>query len=585
MDSQVERHSIPQGRLRLAITFWGLIFSTMLAVFAPGSKAHANAALGRKYFSEQKYDAAITEYRKHLRKSPSDYETWDQLGAAYYHTGLPKRGLRYLKQVQRKTPNRSYNYFYQGLCYVAITNGRRARQYFSFVAARYGDEYADRAAFELALLEYKAKDVNRARYALSYYQQRFPGGIYRSQADRMSQSLNAGVWLPDIEGTAKPDMEKALFKYNSLSFGEFPHYWFAQLGGSYSQLSGKEPAPGGQLKDKQLDNFGLLATTGIGAGPLREGSTTAFVGYTYRQQWLTDRDRLDDFGAAPSVAYFPFRADLLERRHQIYGDFRRDVFSSFYFGLFGRFELIRIGSSLFPSPDPQDFQVSQNVAQTMLFIPWIGFSYLENFRTLGYFYFRHQYNEDSKEHSNQTYEIGGQSVLSPSMGLSHSMEFPAYDLAVDIEIFKYQFTYNDAWLDYDRLGFIAGADHELIPDWNIQALVGMYQDQYISRRPKTGKCKTVAKPEGESVGSDVVSKCQRNDSGILMQAGIQWNWTQFRRLAFQAQFVENKSPNLLEFDESKTSFLGTFTYAFPSVKRIQRFVDRFADTAFTKEAE
>src|SRR5690606_2057886 len=106
-------------------------------------------ATARAKFQAQKYDEAIEYYRQHLRRSPRDYNAWNQIGAAYYHTGLPRRGLRYLKQVERKTAEKSYNYYYQGLCYTAIGYNKKAKEYFAYAASRFTDEYGSRSTYEM----------------------------------------------------------------------------------------------------------------------------------------------------------------------------------------------------------------------------------------------------------------------------------------------------------------------------------------------------------------------------------------------------------------------------------------------------
>jgi hypothetical protein len=49
--------------------------------------------------------------------------------------------------------------------------------------------------------------------------------------------------------------------------------------------------------------------------------------------------------------------------------------------------------------------------------------------------------------------------------------------------------------------------------------------------------------------------------------------------------VKNQNPKQKEYEDQIRRMQVTYTLAFPSVKRVARFVDRFADTAFTKEAE
>lgn len=570
-----------------------LIISMSVAVGKAGN-VYANtqppgnfAAAGRAKFQAKEYDEAIELFRKHLRQAPKDYNIWNQLGAAYYHTGQPRKGLRYLKQVERRSGDKTYNYYYQGLCFLAVDQVPKARDYLSFIAQRYTDEYSSRATFEMAVLEYKAQNKQKANYWLSIYLQRYPQGVYAAQAGKMMQSLRDNVWLPDVEGSKKPNIEEALFKYNKLSYSPHPHYWFLQGGTEYAQNSGYEPNIKKGPQPKNYNTMALIANAGAGIGPHRQGDVTLFGGYTYRQEWHTEEDRISTyFEDITDLQYFPLQSDLLERRHQFYADFRRDL-KLFYFGVFSRYEMARIGSSLFPSSEDEDLRRVLRISDTTLLIPWIGTAY-DNMRTLGYLYMRKEINEDSPEHSNKSYELGlsgGSPVI--SYGISHEMDYPDQRLNVSIEIFQYEFIYNDFWLDYKRLGAFLGAENEVFPKWTVSGLIGYYRDSYILPRTKTTPCNTQAQGTDGSGGgnSTTPNSCAREDTGTLFQAGVHWNMNQFQRASAQIQLVENKNPNQKEFNESKMAIEFGLTMAFPSVKRVTRFVDRYADTAFTKEAE
>lgn len=549
------------------------------------------AAAARVKFQQQKFDEAIDLYRKHLRRNPRDYNSWNNLGAAYYHTGQPRKALRYLKQVERRTTEKSYNYYYQGLCYTASDQPDKAKEYFGFAGARFTDEYAARATFEMGFIEYKAQNKPRAQYWLNLYVTRYPNGIYRNDASRMLVSLTQGKWLDDVEGTKKPDIEKALFKYNKLSLHPQPHYWYMQGGWQYLEANGQQPAAQGKLQPRNTQQMAAVVNAGVGAGPWKEGDMAAFGGYTYRQTWFTDLERINQYTEDfTDIEYFPLRGDLLERRHQFYGDFRRDVANVLYFGAFFRWEFARIGSSLFPSPDDQELKKVLKISDTQLFIPWVGTAWSSTQRSLAYLYMRKELNEDSPDHSNKTYEFGlegGSPVL--SLGLSHDMNFPEASLDVNFEIFRYEFIYNDFWLDYKREGALISLEHELIPRWYVTGLVGLYKDAYVLPRLKIQPCGAAPiVTDGQNPvapGAGKPNVCHRDDSGTLFQAGAYWNYTQFQRISVDVQFVENKNPQQKEFEESKMTVQAAYTMAFPSVKRVQRFVDRYADSAFTKDAE
>jgi hypothetical protein len=564
---------------------------------SPALAQGSYAAAGRQKFREKKYDEAVELFRKHLRRAPRDFGTWNQLGAAYYHTGQPRKALRYLKQVERRTTEKSYNYYYQGLCYIASEQPDKAKEYFHFIASRFFDEYGSRATFEMASIEYNARNARRAYYWGQQYLQRYPSGVYRPQAQRLMQLVAQGDFSERFDGVEKPDSEKALFRYNKLSLSTSPHYWLLDVGWQYVDIAGQEPDPKGGIKPRNTNTMAALANAGVGAGPLRQGDMTMFGGYNYRQKWITDTDRLDAFLEDFDFNYFPLRGDLLERRHQFYGDFRREFGNGLFFGVFGRYEFARIGSTLFPGPDDAELRKVLKISDTSLFIPWVGMSYAGNMRTLVYLYLRKEINEDSPEHSNKTFDLGiasggsgGEPIM--SFGLSHDIDMPDKKTNLNFEAFRYEFIYNDYWLDYKRTGFFLSAEHELLPRWFIYALFGYYSDEYILSRLKLKPCGTQPVSTSQNGSANAqggpptrANECQRTDTGVLAQGGIWWNWTQFQRFSADLQFVENKNPEQQEFEESKMMVQFQYTMAFPSVKRVARFVNRYADTAFTKEAE
>jgi tetratricopeptide (TPR) repeat protein len=557
------------------------VFLVDFALKAYGADAFGGnyGTQGRTKFQLQKYDEAIELLTKHLRRNTNDYDAWSILGAAYYHTGQPRKALRYLKFVEKKTEDKSYNYYYQGLCYAAAGNVDRSRDYWVYAASRYTDEYAARSTFEVAFLEFKAKNAPKADYWLSRYLSLYPSGSYANEARKMLQSVRDGRWLGQFEPPKRPNLEEALFKYSKLSLSPTPHFWYLQGGGRYQETSGFDPAePGQALSPRANTDMAALANAAIGIGPIRQGDVTAYAGYSYRQLWWTDFDRLEtytkDFG---DFNYFPLRGDLLERKHQIYADLRRDVARLVYFGAFARYEMSRLGSAFFPSPEPEDLKRVVPIARTQLVIPWIGASYAENMRTLGYLYFRKEINENTPEFSNKTYDLG-QSTL--SLGLSHEMDLPAYELYLSGEVYQYEFIYNDRWLDYKRIGGFFSVEHEFIPRWFISGLLGMYEDTYIQPRLRQGSC---SDGTNNARGNPVV--CARKDQGLMFQGMVYWNWTQFQRLSLSALIVRNQNPRQKEYEDQIRRYQVSYTLAFPSVKRVARFVDRFADTAFTKEAE
>ena len=152
---------------RMNSTLKRLLHYGLFAIVITGALALSTDSLARslqsarRAFKSQEYDAAIQQYRKHLRKNKSDYAAWNELAASYYHAGLPKRALRYLRRVAKRTRSISYNKYYQGLCLIAIGSQDGAKRTLQS-AARYRDEYGSRAAFELGAMAYNERNAIEA---------------------------------------------------------------------------------------------------------------------------------------------------------------------------------------------------------------------------------------------------------------------------------------------------------------------------------------------------------------------------------------------------------------------------------------
>lgn len=559
---------------------------------APGNSAKEKVGTERRAYEEfvkRNYEKAIPLYQAHLREAPQDTSSANQLGASYYHIGLPKKALRVLKKVERRTNERSYNFFYQGLSYAALGQRTKAGYYFQY-AAQYNDEYAARSNFELAVLSYNSQKIPEARHWAAVYLQRFPNGSQRQAAIQMIGAIDQGIPLSDVKGTEYPNVEAAFYRYNSYSLINWPHYWYIQLGANYVEKSGYAPSGINKIRASEEVQSSFIANMGIGAGPFKKGDSTAWAGYNYKQNWVTDEDRIKVYLDEPGdFSYQPFRPDLMERRHQFYGDFRQDLGYNFYLGVFGRLEFARIGSKYLPSPEDADLRRVLKISDTSLLIPWIGATYYKDFRTVFYLYMRKELNSDAPETSNKTYNLGvnGQEKAF-SFGLSNAFPFDEYNIEVGLDLFQYEFIYNDRWLDYTRRGFILSFDDEFYHNVHATLLFGTYEDKYQLDRIKVGGCDS--EPEGETTGptkpiekSKLPENCPRHDSGTLYQLGLYWNMSQFYRLSASYSNVVNKNPEQRVYDESKSTILVMFTMAFPSVKRVLRFVDRFSDSAFTKD--
>jgi tetratricopeptide (TPR) repeat protein len=551
---------------------------------SPQAQGMALLQKARDEFAKGNFDIVINTYQKYLRLNPRDYVAWGKLGAAYYHAGQPRKAQKTLQRIERYDPERSYVYYYQGMCFSLIGMESTAQKYWEY-AGWFPDEYGGKATLELAVSTYKGKEYPKARFLAASYLRRFPNATTgKDVALKILKSLESNTPLDDIKAEDRPDPEMAIFKYNNWSLFKSPHFWLVQLGAINAVSSGYEPTDTGEIGSRESELSAFLVNSSLGLGPIREKYATAFAGYSYRQKWNIESDAfsnwLSDF---TNLQMFPLRGDQLERTHQFFGDVRRQFLDQLYAGTYARLEYSRIGSSFFPSPDDENLKVVISTTDAQLLIPWVGWSWDETMRTLFYFYFKKEIHNNSPDHSNKSWSFGQDDTdFAMSYGLTHVMDLPQYQLGLNFEVFQNEFIFNDYYLDYTRKGGIIGVDYNVWKNLNTFAAYGMYQDNYKLPRLKQGDCGSQgAKSTGDT---PTVNLCTRSDTGTLMQVGLYWNYSANLRFTGSYQMVENSSV-MKEFSESANTIRLDATWAFPGVKRVSRMMDRFADLAFTKDTE
>jgi hypothetical protein len=536
-------------------------------------------------FAKGSWDTAIPLYRKHLKSVPTDYRAWSQLAAAYYHSGQIRLALDTLRRTEKKTPDKSFNFFYQGMCIAVLGAEPTAVRYWEY-AAYWRDEFAAKATYELAVYFYNNGDDAKSRHWLTVYMQKFPKGPEVVSVKELLKSLAANKKIDETKGFDRPDPELAAFKYHRWSLFKTPHFWLIRVGATNIETSGYEPVRTGQgsgtLVKPPVNDSALNITASLGIGPIRQKKSTSFAGYTYKQKWLMDMNLISAwFEDGLSMDLFPLRGDMLERSHQFFGDFRRQIGTSLFVGSYGRLEYSRLGSSLLPSPDEAALKVVTAQTDTQLLIPWLGWSWSPTMRSMFSLYLRKEIHNQSPEHSNKTYEFSG-SEGSPafSFTLSHAMDFPEQRLETSIDLFQYEFIYNDYFLDYTRRGLILGADYNIYKGIGANAIIGYYRDSYKLPHIKTGGCGATVPQSGD----EKPSSCPRTDTGNMIQIGLYYSKSTNTRFEGSYTMVENSS-NLKVYSGTKNTILLNATWAFPGTKRVTRMTERFADAAFTKDSE
>lgn len=537
----------------------------------------------------------IQQLTRKLQKNRFDIVSWHRLGVAYYQNGFPAKAIQPLLYSAGKIRESSRNSLYLGLAYEATGKNGSAR-YWLTRASGYADEDASKALFELASIEYRTHNTDHAINLLKSYSQRFPKGTYRPQVDKLLSATQAGKLTEPAPGIEKPDMERLYYRNNSKSLFDYPHFWFIQTGFMYLTSSFKDPTglepPKPSLKDGGSEEFGLTANAGVGVGPWREGTKTASGGYLYRQTYYSNSSRLDQFFNDPfNIRYFPFRFDLLKRRHTLFGDFRGKMTDQFDAGVFGRYEISKIGSQYFSGQEEGDLHNSLSVSETTALIPWIGASFTEKSRTTAYMYLRKEINIESPDLSNKTYALlGGSGSPAFSVGASHSQLLLDNQLTLSAEVFHYDFIFNDYWTDFSRLGAFTEADYRINSSFSLTALAGYYKDHYSLGRPRmNGSCNTdsAATDTATTTSTSPIIQpvlCKRDDSGLVAQGGLRWNIRDDLQASTSVLYVDNSNSIMQEYSFNQLKFQFALTRAFPNVQRVEKLAEKFADYVFFKEA-
>lgn len=538
----------------------------------------------RAEFAKGQWDTAITLYRRHLRAVPNDYQAWNQLAAAYYHSGQVRSALNTLQRIQRNSPDRSFNYFYQGMCLAVLNGDKSALKHWEF-AAYWQDEFGARATYELGAAHYRAGDDGKAKQWLTTYIQKYPRGPDVASAKELLKSINeGGSRIDPVKAFERPDPELTVFKYHPWSLFNSPHFWQVQVQSRGFEQQIYEPTTSEGLKENTITDYSLGVKASIGVGPIRQKGATSFAGYTYIQDWIIQMEALEGFFSSLNLEFLPIRGDMMERTHRFFGDVRKQFSPNLFAGAYARIEFSRVGSSFFPSPDDSSLKVVTPTTDSQLLIPWVGWTWSETSRSQFSLYLRKDIHLQSSEHSNKTFEINFNSEQPAiSLSLSHALDFPSRDLQLNFDIFQYEFIFNDYFLDYSRLGGIAEAQYEVFKDFGAKLLVGLYQDSYKLPHIRTGKCGApAAATNGEQQGDATRSSCRRSDSGQMLQVALYWDKSPNLRFSFNGLMVENKS-NQKVFSKSKLVYVGGVSWAFPGTVRVSKMTERFADAAFTKD--
>lgn len=523
-----------------------------------------------KLWHDARYDQAIKYYKKYLRFKRKNVDVWVKLGACYCHTAQLERAKKILMQFAHKATAPSMGFFYLGVSNLLLNQITEAKQYL-YKATFYTDNYADMASYELIVMFYNNKNVKKTQEWIKFYKTKFPKGMFIQKINAIANRIDKQDFSKTFEGTTKPDIEMAIFKYNKFSLFNYPHYWFLQSGFDYKEGIAKDPDPGQQygLKDRAYSIPALIINAGIGVGPIKKGTGVSWAGYTYKQHWFSSTERFQNWSNDyMDFDYFPFKSDLLERTHELYFQASQE-FNSIVGRVYLQLDFVRIGSNYMPSNKnytPVE-QKNTSVSRSLEIIPEVGIKYYDYFETLLYLYIKRELNDEMSEYSFKTYNFTSGNV-GLSLGVRQKFNFPKYKLSAFGDLFYFDLTYNDPWLSRKSLGLYAESQIEFLPYVFIYGGLGYKNEIYKLKILKQFRC------SGLSAKNDILSGdssnpvyCLRIDTGINYNLGLYWIYKDSFKVQVGISGTEINNPQQLVYEKSDLVFAVLVTAAFPSISR------------------
>lgn len=422
---------------------------------------------GNDAFLDQKYDVALLHYRQHLRSQPSDVKTWNLVAATYYHLGQPRRTLQILKRYRAQANPRSHNLFYQGLAYDAIVQTESAIRYLT-EASQFKDPFAALATFELIAIYAASRDYKSALSWVEHFQQNFPDGPHHQVVADLKAQLQIQEAV-NITQSQRHQYQMGLFQRHPWSLFSTPHFWYFQLGYYYAQGSRTNPAIDQQRRptvdeNAPFEDTALRVRASFGLGPYHNKETSYYLGYYYKQDWATTRDRLETYIKEPlDFNYLPFRPDLQLRTHRLLVDFQSYMRAKWSLGIYSHIEFVRAGSSLYPAPERPEIRKTLNVSYSTKFVPWITWQFKDAQGFQAYFPFEKTINQEQSDFSKQNYRLFDVSSPFFSYAFAYQGSFLNDQLKLRTDLFRFSYQHNDYWEDHTRTGLFTKARYRFIP--------------------------------------------------------------------------------------------------------------------------
>ena len=530
-------------------------------------KARADAAM-----KDRKYSRAINLYKEYLKHDNSDYNIWIKLAISYFYYGFPKKALQIL---QTQTPptefKRAHNLYYQGLSLLTLKKEELAKDKFK-EAAVHLDKYGYEAIFEMCVLAYNERNKDHVNYWGRLYFMRNPRGKRIEKIKQMLQLANTNSYSKEIKGATLPNLERPFYRYHKLSLSKHPHFWLVQFGGNTDIITTMAPTQDHKLNETPSQTASIMSTFGIGLGPLETSNTMSMIGYNYKINWLSTQDRFSEWtdnmdSMSSFFDYFPFQLDLMERYHQIYGEFAFKLNNYFSFGMYSLLEIVRAGSSL---GDDTTSNEAITLSEKLLLTPWLKIEYLHNIGSTIYLYLNRKYEEEFSEKSFSMFSFDNNFPI--SLLLENYCYLPKISLNLKLNAYYFDYTFNDPWMDKNRMGGLFYADYTLLDSWRFNFMfsyfVDMYKLQLLVDASKSGKNESAKRSDFQD----------RNDSGFIIKGGLAYLLGDFYRFDLNATYIQSSNPDFQIFDRQRVYIEFLFTMGFPNSVRSIELMDKFEET-------
>lgn len=544
----------------------------------------------QKIMRSGRHAVAIPYLRAYLQSQPKDIKAWEMLGVCNYYVGLPKKAIRLLKYAEFQTSSDlGYNYLFQALAFSGLKKFSLATTYMKKAMNIKGSPFAKLAAYELVVMFYNRRKVIRAQRWMSHYIKKYPKDRNTQVLKRLVEPLKQGVFRGQLKGIPRPDVDKAFYHHAPLSLMPYPHYWFLSTGGSQIIETGKEVDESVTLGFKDTEQFfyRMNFDTGLGIGPVDTKYVTINGGYNYRQRWHSTTERYFEYiQDYLDVKYFLFRPDLLTRHHQFYTKFEVEVFSPFSFGLDTLGEITRLGTRL-PGPEPWSWSTSLTISKRWLLNPWAGYRLSPRHLFRSYIYYLQHLSDENRDFSHQTFSTD---LFSPlAYGITYTGRFPRYDFALDIDLFYYDFVYNDPYIDHVKTGVFSRLEYAIIPELKIYVEGTYSKNSFVEPYIKVGGCGVNKLTRDERKAQEdelrqIIKKCDRSETFWSVQGGVNFVYNDSYGVFFQGKYADSFTQDFDELSFKQESLEFGVVVAFPEVLDVRRRSTILVDRAVLESA-